>query len=260
MDKEKLEQTWIEYLSNELTGDKKAEFEYYLIQNPEWKKALEEDSKIWKAIDSIPCPEPSFSMDRMFYESLQKEIRKEKKFSVDLSWLTSWLQKSKLVLGGFALTIGMLIGIFLSNYIAQPKYDKLSNEVHEIKKMMMLTLLDQSSATQRIKAVNISEELPRTDDIVIEALLNTLNSDPNVNVRLEAVDALRKVAHDPKARIGMIRSINKQTSPLVQIEMANVMLEINEGQAVEAFKTLIKSKDLNETVKDKLNFTIEKLS
>jgi hypothetical protein len=76
---------------------------------------------------------------------------------------------------------------------------------------MVLTLISQSSATDRLKAVGYTSELLQADERVIKALLFTLNHDENVNVRLVAVEALSRFAADPGVREGLVRSIAQQS-------------------------------------------------
>ena len=81
--------------------------------------------------------------------------------------------------------------------------------------MMMLSLLENPSATERLRAVGYTKNLNDANGRVIDALLTTLNNDPNVNVRLVTLEALAELAHDPRAREGLVQSLTKQESPLV---------------------------------------------
>jgi len=56
---------------------------------------------------------------------------------------------------------------------------------------------------------------------VIKALFTTLNSDPNINVRLVAIESLAKYAETPEVRMELVKSIELQDAPLVQIESKN---------------------------------------
>jgi hypothetical protein len=82
-----------------------------------------------------------------------------------------------------------------------------------MRQTMLLTMLEQPSATDRLKAVTYTDELDEVDDKVIDALLQTLNNDPNVNVRLVTVEALHKLASHPKVRQGLIQSITRRNLP-----------------------------------------------
>ena len=52
-----------------------------------------------------------------------------------------------------------------------------------------------------------------------------LDSDPNVNVRLAALDALRPMATRPDARPRLVAAVATQESPLVQLSLIDLLLE-----------------------------------
>ena len=78
----------------------------------------------------------------------------------------------------------------------------------------MLNMLEKESTSERLKAVNLTQGMDNASEKVVEALLQTLNNDPNVNVRLSALEALFPYASNPKVREGLIQSISQQESPL----------------------------------------------
>ena len=82
------------------------------------------------------------------------------------------------------LLIGLGVGYIInSGNATNEQLTNLNAEVYEMKKMMMLTLLEQPRAIDRMKAVQISNEIREPDEKIVDALLKTLNNDPNVNVR-----------------------------------------------------------------------------
>jgi len=113
----------------------------------------------------------------------------------------------------------------------------------------MLSLLQDPSASQRIRAVAYTDEMSNVDRKVIDALFTTLNVDPNVNVRLAALEALVKLSDKPQVREGLVRSISLQESPLMQSAMADAMVKLREKSSVESLQKLLNKKDLNQMVK-----------
>jgi hypothetical protein len=135
----------------------------------------------------------------------------------------------------------------------------LSSQVHELKQTMMLALLENPSASERIRGVSYTSEIKHADKQVIDALLATLNNDPNVNVRLSTLDALSHLTGHPEVREGLIKSIVEQDSPLMQLAIADVMLKLQEKRSVGSFRELLKQKDLDHGVRDKIKQTITQL-
>jgi hypothetical protein len=90
-------------------------------------------------------------------------------------------------------------------------------------------------------------------------LFSTLNYDDNVNVRLSAIEALKKYTHISLVREGLISSIANQTSPLVQMELADLMVVLQEKKAVKSFEKLINGKDVNTSAKQKMEESIQNI-
>lgn len=121
-------------------------------------------------------------------------------------------------------------------------------------------MLENPTATERLKAVSYTQELNKVDDKVIDALLTTLNSDPNENVRLVTLEALVQLGNYPKVREGLVQSLMKQESPLVQVALADAMVKLQEKRSVKEFKQLLQKENLNKAVKGKIEKTIQVLS
>ncbi|HLI92657.1 MAG TPA: HEAT repeat domain-containing protein [Puia sp.] len=138
--------------------------------------------------------------------------------------------------------------------------EALAAQVHEMRELMMLSLLQNPAASERIKAVSYTSEMRHADPNIASALLATLDNDPNVNVRLTTLEALTHYADDPAIREGLVQSILQQDSPLVQVALADVMLKLQEKRAISPFRKLLQQKDLNETVRTKIQQTIVRLT
>ena len=138
--------------------------------------------------------------------------------------------------------------------------EALTAQVHEMRELMMLSLLQNPAASERIRAVSYTSEIGHVNPHIAAALLATLNSDPNVNVRLTTLEALTHFARDPVVREGLIQSILQQESPVMQAALADVMLKLQEKRAIQPFKKLLQQKDLNGMVRSKIEQTITQLT
>jgi len=138
--------------------------------------------------------------------------------------------------------------------------EALTAQVREMRELMMLSLLQNPSASERIRAVSYTSEIRHVNPNMAAALLATLNNDPNINVRLTTLEALAHYDRDPVVREGLVQSILQQESPLVQAAMADVMLKLQEKRAIQPFKKLLQQKDLNSMVRTKIEETITRLT
>ena len=100
-----------------------------------------------------------------------------------------------------AAAIVLLVGGAWIGSILQEKKDEkpdqlasLQKEVKEMKQVLLFSLIDDESASQRIKAVSYAEEMSNPNQDVIDALMNTLNNDKNANVRLASLYSLARWA------------------------------------------------------------------
>jgi len=136
----------------------------------------------------------------------------------------------------------------------------LSEQLREMRQMMMLSLLQNPSASERMRAASYASDSRTISPDILAALLTTLNNDPNVNVRLTTLDALTLYARNAAVREGLIQSILQQDSPLMQAALADVMLKLQEKRAIPSFKKLLQEKGLNEMVRSKIEQVITHLT
>jgi HEAT repeat protein len=108
--------------------------------------------------------------------------------------------------------------------------------------------------------VEWSNELAQPHEQVLSALLQALNSDPNVNVRLAAVDALEKFARFTTVQHGLVEALARQDSPLVQIEVINVIVQSQNKESIPILKTLLKNSQLDDSVRQCAERGIQELS
>ncbi|MEZ4903239.1 MAG: HEAT repeat domain-containing protein [Spirosomataceae bacterium] len=229
-----------------------------------------EENEIWEQLGKLKTPEPSAKMKPRFYAMLDtfhkeidtKETRSWTNVLVGLfSYKPAYNWTFAIVILMLGASIGYLIGRPDSQMMSShQKVETLASEVQEIKRMMVLSMLENPTATERLKAVSYTQELNTVDNQMIEALLTTLNFDSNENVRLVTLEALVALGDNPKVRKGLVQSLLKQESPLVQVALADAMVKLQEKSAVKPFKQLLRKDNLHQVVKTKIEKTIKALS
>ena len=126
----------------------------------------------------------------------------------------------------------------------------LRKEVKEMKEVVLFSLLDDESASQRLKAVSYAEEISNPDQKVINALVSTLNHDKSVNVRLASLYSLARWADNAAVRDSLVESLRLQTEPLIQVVLINLLAERKEIRAIAPIKDLLNNKKSLQEVKD----------
>ena len=121
---------------------------------------------------------------------------------------------------------------------ADPQIAEMRTELRDMRHMVTLSLLQQQSASERLKGVTYTSQIEQPDRDIVSALLDTLKYDSNVNVRLATVDALKRFANDAAVRRGAVETLPDQTSPLVQIGLIDFLVEANSREAADTLRRL----------------------
>lgn len=213
------------------------------------------DEQIFKLND----PQPSMSLDDKFYSSLKEEKKRVARESFSFS-LPDWnIPIPRLAFGLVLVIVGFSGGYLLNRPSSAGEVRELTQEVSDLKEMMMLSLLEKESATERLKAVSLSTEMNQVSQKVTTALFKTLNKDENTNVRLAALEVLTAYAKDSEVRKELIKSISIQDSPLVQVALAELMVAIQEKKSVKELQKLLQNEKTPKEVKNKIKNSINVL-
>ena len=262
MDYKEFQEQIVDFLSGNLTEDEQKRFEQFLKENPEHQEEFETAQFLWEG-DAEEMPEPSLSMDAKFYSLLESETKKQNE--------VSWFQRLENFLFGnlpkqlaytvVILVAGFFIGNGLNSSVGTPDQQLIQaqKETQEVRSQLVLTLLDQPSANKRLQAVNEVTKLNQVTETIIKALFSTVNNDANVNVRLSAIEALKNYTEIPLVREGLVASIIHQKSPIVQVELADLMVVLQEKKAVKSFEKLINEEDVNTSAKQKMEQSIKEI-
>jgi hypothetical protein len=106
-----------------------------------------------------------------------------------------------------------------------------------------------TSASERIQVVRQTTQLPEADEELIQILVNTLNFDDNVNVRLAACQALYHFGQTPQVREAFIQSLRVQTDPNVQVALIDVLIALEEKRALREMQRLTQDSTVLEIVR-----------
>lgn len=150
------------------------------------------------------------------------------------------LQLNRLAWGLLTLVVGAGLGALVAGRgVTGGEMRELRGEVQALNEKVTLSLLDDSSATERLQGVSYGARMDRPDRQVIDALVSAATSDPNVNVRLAAIEALAPRAAQPPVFGPLVRSLPDQGSPLVQVALVDLLLESDGSAARDAALRLV---------------------
>lgn len=132
--------------------------------------------------------------------------------------------------------------------------------VQTMKKVLAFAQQPKTSASERIQAVNQSYGLDQVDEAITQLLINTLNFDANVNVRLAACQALLRFESEPGVREALIQSLTIQTDPNVQITLIDMLITIKEKRAVRELEQLARRQQAIKAVRVRAEEGINRLT
>lgn len=260
-----------DFLTGELDQQTQEMVQRHLVTCDSCRTEIENLSAIWTKLGVIPDEEPSSEVRTRFYtmlEAYKQGMTKEKQPSFMKKVLNGILENVwpkrpvfQLSVAFVFLCVGLAAGIFLSSQGQNgAQLAALQNEFQDVQQTLAIALLDRPSASERLKGVNLSSRMDSPDSKTLDALLFTLDNDPNVNVRLAAVDALYLFHDFPQVKQGLLQSLEKQASPLVQVALIDLIVNMRERKAVEALRTLLQNEKLNPDVKHYAEQGLQQLS
>ena len=262
---EQVEVLLIDSLMGELSSDDRESLNEHLSSCPRCSLEAAAIESTWRdlgEVDQLRKHPDSERMVRRFQKSLQQldagelEVGKP---SLSEWWTGLWVARPAWQLGFTAaiLVCGLLLGLGVSSQkVRRGEIEELRADLDSMNRAVTV-LLQHESATERLRAVNWSA-VEEPSDVVLDALLQSARLDPNVNVRLAAVDALAGYADRGGIRSGLIDSLAVERSPLVQLAVLEVVAG-DRGFRSGELERILQSSELDPSVLTHFSVQVENL-
>jgi hypothetical protein len=276
MNCERANELFADYVAGCLDATVRAEVDSHLTACASCREESGSLQALWTKLALLPELEPGPALDARFHamlEAYRQGMKQAERDALKRVTLRDWV--ARLWPREPALQFAIAVVLFAAGVLLGPSLQyhehstdngtndralaRLRDEVAGMKQLVTLSLLQQQSASDRLRGVEWSYRLAQPDQQVVSALLRALDSDPNVNVRLAAVDALRPFGADGAVRKGLLRSLAEQRSPLVQFELINLMVELKEKESVPVLQELSQRPELDPTVRERAEWGLQKL-
>jgi hypothetical protein len=260
-----------EYWSRTLSESEEVAFETHIATCEGCRRDAEELGALWKNLALIPAEEPGPRVRTRFYDSLaafQHGVESAPKKSLRDRLLALWPSQPQwqMAISFALLAIGVGLGYEMrpGTSKTEPQSEttevaQLRGEISSMRQLVTLSLLQQQSAGDRLRGVSYAYQVPSSDTQVLSALLSTVNTDPNVNVRIAAVDALRAFGASPVTRVAVLQSIQKQDQPLVQIALIDLLVDLKEKDSAPELAKIAADPKINPEVQQHAKSAIQKL-
>jgi anti-sigma factor RsiW len=219
---------------------------------------------LWRRLEALADEAPSERLRARFdtwvagYAAARREAPTSAPATV-LPFRRHWLHVAAGAAAVVLLGLAFLAGFLVEEKRAAPDVAALRQEVQVVRQMLAVSLLQQQSANERLRGLSVSLELDRPNQSVLTALVDTLERDSNVNVRLAAIDALHSFASERGARDGLIQSLERPQSPLVQIALIDALVDLGETRVKSTCEALAADDTVNEAVRARARSAVQQL-
>lgn len=252
MKRKDIQDRLVDYIDGKLSAEEKKAIELHLESSEDSQKDVKELSQLFDALSKEPMVEPTSKLRANFEELLAQEKAAMAPKVISINRSKDW--KSYLRV---AASILIVVSAFLLGRLANTGG---GGGLNELRTAEVLAQFENQSASKRIQAVTTSEEeFTSKDTKILEALIERLYFDRNTSVRLAAVEALSKFTSEEMVKTALIKSLETDKDPAIQIELIQILTKIQEKRALEPMKKLLENKDVPLYVKQELQSNLPNL-
>lgn len=215
-------------------------------------------SPMWNRMGDFPIPEPSRAMGMRFESALNVLVAENPVRG--WHWSAIWPRNPawQAAVAAACLVAGLTVGAMWPH--GDGGIAKLREEVATTRELVALSMLRQQSAAGRLQGVEYTGRMKTMEPDVIEALVQAVERDSSVNVRLAAIDALGSVVRNDGVRRTLTRSLGTQESPMVQAALIDYFVDAHDRGALGAIRNLEQNADVNPTVRERSRVAMRELS
>ncbi len=208
----------------------------------------------WNQLGELDDDVPHERLRARFHAGLAAYEARESRHWTE-RFLDLWWPKQPVLQLGLAAAFA-LVGVLVGQQLPSPVDAEVAALRAEVR-TVGLALLDHQSASERLLGIEWSQRASPTPELVA-ALLERVQYDANLNVRLAAVDALRALDR-PEASAGLAAALGRQESPLVQVAVTDALLASGGGIGIEAVRAVLARSELDPAVREYLQMALSEV-
>jgi len=265
-----------DFLAGTFSESERTAIQSHLQSCPSCRQEYESLSSLWNSLGGVPQERPSPQLRQRFdamlaaYEQGIRHASARKAFLdiLDEGIARLWPRRPA-VQFGIALVMLVLGGVIGTRFVgpAEPipstetslEVAQLHGELQAIRGMLVVSLMQQQSASDRLMGINMSSRIVEKDPKVTKSLLDALRYDPSVNVRLAAIDALSGAMVESEVRKAFVDALPKEASPLVQLAMVELVVESRDKGSLDVLNKMERDPRVNDVVRKKIQQGIKLL-
>lgn len=232
-----------EFIDGKLDKNTNSVISTHIEQCESCRETYTEFKSFLKYTDSFPEIEPPKNMKDEFLMMAEMEGfgQKTRKLIVP-----AWIKVAAMIIIVFGT---FTVGYFTGNNDNDSSH--LITEVQNLKQQVLLAGLRDYSGPQKIETVYSVAQVENTNADLIDALVYTLNSDKNINVRLAALNVLSgMINRNESVKNELINSLTIQENPLIQISLIQILTEGGIKEAKDNIELISGKESTDPSVKD----------
>jgi hypothetical protein len=257
MEREKIQSMLIDFIDGKLNETEMHQVEQELIKDADLYREYEQLKEVLHTMDHSQKLEPGSELKLSFEKFLQEEIKQSKKTRIVFFQPAFYRVAAAVTILLVAGTIGYLVN---EQQKREAELATLREEMRQTRELILYKLDNELSASQRMQGVNVALSVDKADDTIVNALVKTMNEDPNTNVRLAAFEALSKFHEEPKVKKALIKSLSTQNDPVVQIALIQLLVRMKEKAVIKDLQKIVDDEKSINAVKDEAHSGILRLS
>lgn len=140
------------------------------------------------------------------------------------------------------LAMGTALGLLLRPG-TRPEIARQPEPAASLSAQLATATAQLATTSHRIQLVSELDASGAEGDAAVQALIITLNTDPNSNVRLAAAEALYRLRADARVGLALAQALPRQTDPNVQLTLIELLVALHEKQALAPLERLARQAD-----------------
>jgi len=256
-----IETLLVDYLDNQLSQTQKQDLEEHLSTCESCKVQLEETKALFTAFKNEPEVEPSPELRANFFKLLdeEKQLQQPKIVALDSKKEFPWKTAFQIAASFLLLFMGYFAGNFKAQKTSNIEIAALQQETVTLRENIMLAMIENKSASKRIQAVSYTESFAQPDKKILTALIERMQYDGNINVRLAAAEALSEFPKSSLVKEAFIEALTTQKDPSLQIAIIQFLVKIQEKRAIVPMQQLLEQSETPDFVRDQVNEGIQQI-
>jgi hypothetical protein len=283
MGNEEIEELVMDFIEGDRSDSKRKLLEDLFARDSRLKEETMQDLKLWKLFNRVEDDTPFNSeTDIQFYALLQRAKVDQLAYTHTFLYCNRhWVNVAAVII--FCL-IAFSVGRFTKPQVSINRYQTVFVKVPLKQNQLVSTSIGLSVrrshktperykvnfdyiilnkemqslyASKRIMAIVKITERGNLNDADLKILGSALKGDPNPNVRLTILNALRPLSSHVNVQAILLDALNKQDDETIQTEIIDMLINAKSKQAIPRFIAMLDDKKTNMVVQSEIKTGIE---